>query len=57
MMVGSIQPCVGQEAPCEAGIHATKTLFQDEGVEANDDQAMPIVDASNVFNSLNREQP
>ena len=48
--VGSIQLCAGQEAACEAGIHAMRNLFEDEGAEA-----MLMVDASNAFNSLNRE--
>ena len=45
--VGSIQLCAGQGAACEAGIHAMRNLFEDEGAEA-----MLMVDASNAFNSL-----
>ena len=48
--VGSIQLCAGQEAVCEAGIHAMRNLFEDEGAEM-----MLMVNASNAFNSLNRE--
>ena len=48
--VGSVQLCAGQEAACEAGIHTMRNLFEDDGVEA-----VLLVDASNVFNSLNRE--
>ena len=48
--LGSIQLCAGQEAACEAGINAMRNLFEDDGVEA-----MLMVDASNAFNSLNRE--
>ena len=47
--VGSRQLCAGQEAACEAGIHAMRNLFEDEGAEA-----IVMVDASNAFNSLNR---
>ena len=48
--IGSVQLCAGQEAACEAGIHAMRNLFEDDGVEA-----VLLVDASNAFNSLNRE--
>ena len=48
--VGSLQLCAGQEAACEAGIHAirnilTKTLKQ----------SYYMVDATNAFNVLNRQ--
>ena len=48
--VGSLQLCAGQETACEAGIHAMRSLLEDDGVEA-----MLLVDASSAFNSLNRE--
>ena len=48
--VGSLQLCAGEEAGCKAGIHTMTNLFKDDGV-----QAMLMLDASNAFNSLNRE--
>ena len=47
--VGSIQLCAGQDAGCEAAVHAMKQVFDDE-----DTEAMILVDASNAFNCLNR---
>ena len=38
--VGSIQLCAGQEAGCEAAVHAMKQVFEDE-----DTEAMILVDA------------
>ena len=49
-VVGSVQLCAGQEAACETGILAMRSHFDDEGTEA-----VLMVDASNAFNSLNRE--
>lgn len=49
-VVGCLQLCAGQEAACEAGILAMRSLFEDGTVEA-----VLLVDASNAFNSLNRE--
>ena len=49
-VVGCLQLCAGQEAVCEAGIQAMRSLFEDDTVEA-----VLLVDASNAFNSLNRE--
>ena len=43
--VGSRQLYAGQEAACEAGIHAMRNLFEDEGAEA-----ILMVDTLNVFN-------
>jgi hypothetical protein len=48
--VGTIQLCAGQDAGCEAAIHAMEQVFADEGTEA-----MILVDASNAFNCLNRQ--
>jgi hypothetical protein len=49
-VVGSRQLCAGQDAACEAGIHAMRGIFEDETTEA-----VLLVDASNAFNSLNRQ--
>ena len=48
--VGTIQLCAGQDAGCEAAIHAMEQIFADE-----DTEAMILVDASNAFNCLNRQ--
>ena len=48
--VGTIQLCAGQLAGIEAGVHATRVLFEDECSEA-----ALLVDATNAFNSLNRK--
>ena len=47
--VGSKQLCAGQEAGCEAAIHAMRDIFE------NNADAVLLVDATNAFNSLNRE--
>ena len=47
--VGPLQLCAGQDAGCEAAIHAMRSLFAEENTEA-----VLLVDASNAFNSLNR---
>jgi len=47
---GSLQLCAGQEAGCEAAIHAMRAVFQD-----SDSEAVLLVDATNTFNCLNRE--
>ena len=46
---GSIQLCAGQDAGCEAAVHAMEQLFT-----ADDTEAMILVDATNAFNRLNR---
>ena len=46
---GCLQLCAGQEAGCEATIHAMQRIF-----ESNEAEAIPIVDAENAFNSINR---
>ena len=47
---GSMQLCAGQIAGVEAAIH-----FMREAFSAEDCEAVLLVDASNAFNSLNRE--
>ena len=47
---GSLQVCAGQEAGIEAAVHLLNSMYNDE----NND-AVLLVDASNAFNSLNRE--
>ena len=47
--VGSLQVCAGQEAGCESIIHAMQAIYEDETCEA-----VLLVDASNAFNSINR---
>ena len=48
--VGSLQLCAGQVAGCEAAVHAMDIIFSDDNTEA-----MMFVDATNAFNSLNRQ--
>ena len=47
---GSLQVCASQEAGIEAAVHALNSTYNDE----NND-AVLLVDASNAFNSLNRD--
>ena len=47
--VGALQLCAGQDAGCEAAVHAMRKIFQSESTEG-----VLLVDASNAFNSLNR---
>ena len=47
--VGSLQVCAGQEAGCKSIIHAMQAIYEDETCEA-----VLLVDASNAFNSINR---
>ena len=47
---GSVQLCAGQIAGVEAAVHAVQECFQQDGTEA-----VLLVDASNAFNSLNRD--
>ena len=47
---GSLQLCAGQKAGCEAAAHAMNEIYEEESTDA-----VLFVDASNAFNSLNRE--
>ena len=47
--VGSLQVRAGQDAGCESLIHAMRTIYEDQSAEA-----VLLVDASNAFNSINR---
>ena len=47
---GSLQLCGSQKAGTEAAVHAMNQAFKDP-----DSKAVLLVDASNAFNSLNRQ--
>ena len=47
--VGSLQVCAGHEGGCESAIHAMKEIF-----EQHETEAVLMIDASNAFNSVNR---
>ena len=47
---GSLQLCAGQIAGIEAAVHFIRESFHSENTEA-----VLLMDASNAFNSLNRE--
>ena len=47
---GNLQLCAGQKSGCEAAVHAMSELFKEEETDA-----LLLVDASNAFNTLNRE--
>ena len=48
--VGSLQLCTGQDAGCEAAVHAMAHVY-----DVEDTEAVIFVDAANVFNRLNRQ--
>ena len=47
---GTVQLCAGQESGCEAAVHAMNKIVDDDKTEA-----IMLIDATNVFNSLNRK--
>ena len=47
---GAVQLCAGHEAGCEAAVHAMRKIFLE-----NETEAILQVDATNAFNSLNRQ--
>ena len=47
---GSLQLCAGQQAGCEAAVHAMSMIFAEDETDA-----LLFVDASNAFNSINRK--
>ena len=47
---GTVQLCAGQISGTEAAVHAVRTLF-----ERDETETVMLVDASNAFNSLNRQ--
>ena len=47
----NLQVCAGQKAGGEAAVHAMRTIFEED----DDCEAVLMVDASNAFNSINRE--
>ena len=48
--VGPLQVCVGQESGCEAAVYAMYKMYKEEYIEA-----VLLVDAANVFNSVKRK--
>ena len=47
---GPLQLCAGQDGGCEAAVHAMRKIFLDP-----DTEAALLVDATNAFNSINRQ--
>ena len=47
---GTLQICAGQEAGIETAIHSMNMMYKDENTDV-----ISLVDASNAFNSLNRQ--
>ena len=48
--VGALQLCAGHESGCEAAVHALRSIYN-----STETVAILTVDATNAFNSLNRE--
>ena len=48
-VVGSLKVCAGQETGCESLVHAMHEIYEDQLSEA-----VLLVDASNAFNTINR---
>ena len=48
--VGPLQACAGQGTGCEAAVHTMSKIYKEEHTEA-----VLLVDATNVFNSVNRK--
>ena len=46
---GPLQVCAGHKSGSEAAVHAMRSVF-----DANDTDAVLLIDASNTFNSLNK---
>ena len=49
-VVGSLQLCVGQISGLEAAIHSLTAIYEDSNTDA-----ILLIDASNAFNTLNRQ--
>ena len=49
-VTGALQVCAGQRAGNEAAVHSMRRIFEDTNTEA-----VLLVDATNTFNSLNRQ--
>ena len=47
---GPLQVCAGLDSACEAAVHAIRDLF-----ESPDTEGVLLVDATNAFNTLNRD--
>ena len=50
MAVGPLQLCAGHQSGCESAVHAMRQVF-----ESSETEAIILVDATNAFNSLNRQ--
>ena len=47
---GNLQLCAGQASGCEAVVHATSDIFEEQSTDV-----LLLIDADNAFNSLNRK--